>query len=182
MIAALALVALWAFAEAILFFIVADVPISYVALRYGWRPALWGALIAAVMAAVGGVCLVMLIQTSTISFKPLIAALPAIDTAMMRNAADDLADGGYWAMANGSFSGIPYKLYAYAAAPAPPGGLGSFFIASVLARLPRFLAVALVVAGIGKLMPQRFGMKGRLMLLALCWTAFYGWYFTVMPA
>ena len=126
--------------------------------------------------------MVTLVQSGAAEFKPLIAALPAIDHALMRDAANDFSKGGYLAMAKGSFSGIPYKLYAYAAAPAPPGGLAIFFIGSVLARLPRFLCVALLVAGIGKLLPKRISMKGRFILLALVWTAFYGWYFAVMPA
>jgi membrane protein YqaA with SNARE-associated domain len=182
MIAALALVALWAFAEAILFFIVADVPISYVALRYGWRRGIFAAVIAAVMAGLGGVALILCVQWGILGFKQMIAALPAIDTAMMRDAADAFSDDGYWAMAKGAFSGIPYKLYAYAAAPAPPGGLFTFFIASFLARLPRFMIVALGISGIGHMLSRRIVMRGRLVILALMWAGFYSGYFANMPA
>jgi hypothetical protein len=181
MILALAVVALWALAEAILFFIVADVPISYVALRYGWRAALRAALLAAVMAGVGGVILLLWASADADTVRNLIVALPAIDAAMLSDAGLAFADGGYWAMAKGSFSGIPYKLYAYAAVPAPPGGLSGFFVASILARLPRFLIIAVLVSAIGKWLEPRMPRRHRLALLAGCWLLFYGWYFAVMP-
>lgn len=182
MIATLVLVALWAFAEAILFFIVADVPISYVALRYGLKSAAVAALLAAVMAAVGGVALVLWARSDPTHVAELIVALPAIDGSMLVNAHIDLTNNGYPGMFAGSFSGIPYKLYAYAALDMAAGGLPGFFLASIAARVPRFLVVAVVVSGIGKLLARRTGMRLRLAVLALVWTAFYGWYFATMPA
>lgn len=181
MMLALAVVALWALAEAMLFFIVADVPISYVALRYGWRSALRAALLAAAMAGLGGVLLLLWAQADAVQVYNLIVALPAIDAAMMRDAAVAFSDGGYWAMTKGSFSGVPYKLYAHAAASTPSGGLSWFFMASILARLPRFLAVALLVSAIGKWLEPRMSLRRRMALLALVWLLFYGWYFAVMP-
>lgn len=182
MIVALVLVALWAFAEAILFFIVADVPISYLALRYGWRKGVVASLIAAVAAAVGGVMLSLWAEADPSGVADLIVALPAIDASMLAKAGVAFATGGYLAMFAGSFSGIPYKLYAYVAADAPTGGVAGFFLASILVRLPRFLLVPLLVSGIGRLLERRLGLKARLILLGLCWTVFYGWYFATMPA
>ena len=49
----LALIAVWALAEAVLFFIVADVPIMALGIRSGVKKALVGAGIAAVFAALG---------------------------------------------------------------------------------------------------------------------------------
>jgi membrane protein YqaA with SNARE-associated domain len=181
MIAALAVVALWALAEAILFFVVADVPISYVALRYGWQRALHAALLAAAMAGLGGVLLLLWTRVDAGTVRNLIVALPAIDPKMLRDAALAFADGGYWAMAKGSFSGIPYKLYAYAASPSPPGGLGGFLLASILARLPRFLLITALVSVIGRWLAPRTPLRGRMTLLAGCWLLFYGWYFAIMP-
>ncbi len=181
MMPALALVAIWALAEAMLFFIVADVPISYVALRYGWRMAWRAALLAAVMAALGGLLLLLWAQADAETTGKLIIALPAIDAAMLRDAGLAFADEGYWAMARGSFSGIPYKLYAYAAAPAPPGGPVGFLLASILARLPRFLAVAALLSLIGRWLEPHLPPGRRLALLGCCWLLFYGGYFAVMP-
>jgi hypothetical protein len=182
MIAAFALVAIWAFAEAILFVIVADVPISYVALRFGWRRGVMASIIAALAAALGGVALLLWASADLTAVADRIAALPAVDMEMLVDAHEAFGDKGYAAMFAGSFSGIPYKLYAFAAAPEPPGGLALFFLASVLVRLPRFLCVALLVAGLGKLLEKRTGIKGRLAILGASWMAFYAWYFATMPA
>ncbi len=181
MIGALALVALWALAEAILFFIVADVPISYVALRYGWRKGVVASVIAAVAAAAGGMMLLSWAKANSAGVADLIIALPAIDAAMLADAKAAFVEDGYLAMVAGSFSGSPYKLYVYAAANMTSGAVSAFLISSILARLPRFLCVALVVAGIGRLLERWVGLKARLTLLGCCWLVFYGWYFATMP-
>ena len=41
MTALLVLTAGWSFAEGLLFFLVADIPISWIAVRHGWRAGLW---------------------------------------------------------------------------------------------------------------------------------------------
>lgn len=182
MIIALGIVAVWAVAEAILFFIVADVPISYVAVRYGVKSALNASLIAAVMAAVGGVALVLWARGDPAGVARIIVALPAIDGTMLANAEITLSQKGYWGMFVGSFSGMPYKLYAYSAANATPGGLGGLFLGSIAARLPRFICVALLTSGVSTMLGKRLTLRSRLILLSLAWTAFYAWYFAHMPS
>jgi hypothetical protein len=177
----LALVALWAFAEAILFFIVADVPISYIAVRHGMRPALKAAFMAAGAAALGGCVLLVIASSDPELVRSLLVGLPAIDAAMVADSNRAFSVEAYGAMANGSFAGKPYKLYAYAAAPHAPGGMISFLAASFAARLPRFLLAACVPYLLSRLLGRWIDMRFRLIVLALFWVLFYGWYFAVMP-
>ena len=176
----LLLVAGWSFAEAMLFFLVADVAISLVAVRHGWRPAVTAALVASLAAAAGGAATYGWAAADPAGAHAAILALPAIDEALIAATRERLAADGNIAMLWGSLSGVPYKLYALAAGEgARP--LLPFLLASPLVRLPRFLLVALATAGIGALLAKRLGMRARLIILAGCWALFYAWYFAVMP-
>jgi hypothetical protein len=177
----LVLAAGWAFAEAILFFIVADVPISWIAVRSGWRPATAAAFGAAFAAAAGGALLYTWASADPTGAARAVAALPGIDEAMIAETAARFAKDGYWAMLEGSVSGVPYKLYVLAAAGAGRPLL-SFLMLSVLFRLPRFLGAALGAAALSRLLARRLSMRFRLGLLGGIWLAFYAFYFSVMPA
>lgn len=179
---ALAVVALWSLAEGFLFFIVADVPISVIALRYGLKRAVVAALIAAMAAAVGGLVMVLWTQANPDGARAALNALPGINAAMIEGVAYRWYDMGYTGMALGAFAGVPYKLFAHAYALEPVGGLVIFVAGSVAARLPRFLLVAVVVGLIGQWLAPHFALRWRMAILGLCWTAFYAWYFSVMPA
>lgn len=174
-----ALVLLWAFAEGALFFLVADVPISAVGLLRGPRTALRAALLAAPAAALGGLVVLAWAGASPESVRATFEALPAISPALVERAAEEYAAEGTRAMVRGSFRGTPYKLYALAAGlegvhPLP------FLGASILARLPRFLVVALFSGLLGRALEGRTGPRRRLLGLGLFWVAFYGFYFSVM--
>lgn len=181
MIAPLALVGIWAFAEALIFFVVADVPISFIAVRYGLKASIRAALCAMLMAAVGGTALLIWARADTESARNIILSLPAISNEMFDKVQADFARDGYWSMFIGSFSGVPYKLYAYTASAALPGGHIGFFFASMAARIPRFICVSLLVSLISKLLARWFSTRTRLIVLVAFWVGFYAWYFSVMP-
>jgi hypothetical protein len=153
------IVAGWSAAEAAIFFIVADVPISWIAVRSGTKAALLAAIDATGAAAT-------------------MAALPGIDPALIVEAASAY-HGGPLALLAGSFSGTPFKLFALEAAREHSI---AFLLLAPLVRLPRFLAIALFVGGISRLLERRMTGRQRLSLLLVLWVAFYAWYFSVMPA
>ena len=163
------IVAGWSAAEAALFFIVADVPISWIAVRSGTRAAVLAAIVAAVASAVGAAVLML--------WAHCVAALPAIDFALMADGARGYHEGPL-AMLVGSFSGTPFKLYVLEAAKGPQYTL---LLLAPLLRLPRFLLVALFVGGISQLLCRWFDVRKRLAVLGLCWVAFYAFYFSAMP-
>ncbi|MEL7198113.1 MAG: hypothetical protein AAGL10_07335 [Pseudomonadota bacterium] len=178
----IALIAIWALAEATLFFIVADVPIMALAIRAGWRGALLGALVAAVFAAIGGSIVAYLTATSSLDIEGMLWLVPGIGPDLLQQTLLDWSVGGPVTMIIGSFSGVPYKLYAFAAGAQGTGwgGLGGFFLASILARLPRFALVALVAGWAGPRLIERFGAKAVWAGFVLGWIAFYTWYWSVM--
>ena len=180
---ALAIVALWAFSEAIVFFIVADVPISYLAVKRGWRAASIAAIVAALAAVPGGAVLYLWTASDPGGVRDMLVALPAIDAAMIEATAAAYHAGGFEAMLEGSFGGVPYKLFAAAAgAGSPPdASMLPFLLASFFARVPRFLIVGLGVALVSGVLGRWLSMRGRLVALSISWVLFYAWYFATMP-
>lgn len=175
----LALVALWAFAEATLFFIVADVPIMAVGIRYGLRRSLVAALVAAVVAAVGGLMMMEWATVAPNASRAAIERLPGIDAALFDEAAMEWPTYGWAAMMEGAFRGVPYKLYAHAAG-VNGTGMAPFFAASVIARLPRFVLLALLGSLIGPSLRRRLRPHVLWLLFVLAWTVFYAGYFALM--
>jgi hypothetical protein len=171
------IVAGWSAAEAAIFFIVADVPISWIAVRSGTRAAMLASLVAAVASVAGAAAVLFWASHDPPGAARTMAALPGIDPSLVTEAARRYAEG-FDAVLAGSFSGIPFKLFGLEAAK--QGGL-LFLVLSPLLRLPRFLAVALFVGGISHFLERWMMVRQRLALLLVLWTVFYAWYFSVMP-
>jgi len=171
------IVAGWSAAEAAIFFLVADVPISWIAVRSGTRAAVLAAIVAAIASVAGAAAVFFWAGRDPAGAAATMASLPAIDPALMSRAAADYHRGPLFMLA-GSFSGTPFKLYALEAARARDYG---FLFISPLLRLPRFLLVALLVGGISNFLRGRLGLRRRIGLLAVSWILFYVFYFAVMP-
>ena len=172
------IVAGWSAAEAAIFFIVADVPISWIAVRSGTKAALLAAIVAALASVAGAAAVLFWAGHDAAGAAATMAALPGIDPALIREAAS-AHHGGPLALLAGSFSGTPFKLFALEAAREHSI---AFLLLAPLVRLPRFLAIALFVGGISRLLERRMTGRHRLSLLLVLWVAFYAWYFSVMPA
>ena len=170
------LVAGWSAAEAALFFVVADVPISWIAVRRGPKAGLLAALVAAVASVVSAAIVWWWTPHDPAGIAATYAALPAIDPALIAEAADRYHKGPHAVLA-GSFSGIPFKLFAMEAAKR--GDL-FFLLLAPLLRLPRFAAVALVSGGLSDGLARWMSERQRLTLLILLWVAFYALYWSAM--
>jgi membrane protein YqaA with SNARE-associated domain len=175
--AALALAAVWGFAEATLFFLVPDVWITLVAAfnpAMGRRAAgasLLGALAGgAVMHRLGG----SLPPGKTAALLDLI---PAISPAMIADVDRQMGERGLSAMLGGPLRGIPYKLYARTAGIRREP-MGRFLLWSIPARGIRFLLAALTAGAIGSL-ARRGTVRRRWTILPwmAAWTLFYAVYF-----
>jgi hypothetical protein len=162
------IVAGWSAAEAAIFFIVADVPISWIAVRSGTRAALLAALVAAVAAVAGAAVVQVWAGHDASGATATMAHLPAVDRALIARAASDYHQGALTMLA-GSFSGTPFKLYALEAAKGPDYRL---LLLAPLIRLPRFLAVALFVGALSKGLSRWMDVRQRLVLLAMAWVVF----------
>lgn len=173
----LTIVAGWSAAEAAIFFLVADIPISWIAVRSGAKAALLAALVAAVASIVGTIAVLVWAGRDPAGAASIMTALPGIDASLVARGADIYHQGALDMLA-ASFTGVPFKLVALDA-----GKQGGYWLALLapFLRLPRFLLVALFVAGISRLLQRYLDVRQRLMLLAALWVAFYVFYFSVMP-
>lgn len=180
----LIVIALWALAEAIAFVVVADVAVMALGVKSGTRKALTGAGVAALFASLGGCMVYSAGSIAPSSVYDFFVMLPAIDEALIDEVRADWQTNGALGMFVGSFSGVPYKLYAYAAgtgsALQSSGMLAWFAFASILARLPRFVLVAVIAGEIGPRMIERFGKRPVWIAFAAGWAGFYALYWSVM--
>ena len=171
------IVAAWSAAESAIFFLVADIPISWIAVRSGTRAGLLAAVVAAVASAVGAALVFFWAGHDPGGAAATMAGLPAIDPALITSAAAGYHEGA-WAMLVGSFSGTPFKLYALEAAKGPDYSL---LLLAPFLRLPRFLGVALFSGGVSDVLKRWVDVRSRLALLMLLWLLFYAFYFSAMP-
>lgn len=172
----LAAAAVCGFAEATVFFIVPDVLVTAATVRGGLRAGLAAAVAAASGAVVGGLAVALAAAAAPDAVRAGLALVPAITPAMVDRAFAAFATEGLPAMAAGSFGGVPFKIYA-AAAGETGAALLPFAAAAFAIRLSRFVLAALAVAALRRLL--RVSDRTAAVLLAVFWTGFYAWYFSV---
>jgi membrane protein YqaA with SNARE-associated domain len=170
------LVAGWSAAEAALFFIVADVPISWIAVRRGPKAAALAAVVAAVASVIGGIAAYWWAGHDPAGQTALYAVLPGIDPALVAEAADRFHKGMHAVLA-GSFGGIPFKLFA-----AEAGRSHQWVVLALapLLRLPRFLLVGVGVGLVSNFLARWLSERSRLGILVAAWSTFYAWYWWAM--
>lgn len=172
----LALVAGWSCAEAILFFIVVDVPLSAIALHAGARRAVLAACVAALAAVAGAYVSHRWALADAAGHRAVLARIPGIDDALIAAASADYAAAGWRAALRGSFSGVPFKLYAHAAGSRQEAFAHLLLLTPSL-RLPRFLATIALTCLVARVLPRTWTLRARLRLLSAIWGAFYAYYF-----
>lgn len=174
-----ALAFVWGFAEATLFFIVPDVLLSWLALR-NLKHALVSCLYSLTGALLGGGVMWTVGHSDADAWRALFASLPAIDDDMITSVRSQLENSGLLSIFWGPLSGTPYKIYALEAGSLN-FGLATFLLVSIPARLIRFVAIVVVVSQLGRFLDSRLNLGQRQLLLAVCWSGFYSWYFYIMP-
>lgn len=164
----------WGLAEATLFFIVADVLLTFIALRLGLRVGLIAALAAALGAAVGGIVMRQIGATDPAMALAMLRAVPFLpDHEIERGLAGMAQTQWPLAMLRGSVTGIPYKVYAVGAGLNDiPAAL--FAIVTVPARLARFAAATILLAWLGDRLEGHVAFRSQALLLAAFWILFYG--------
>jgi membrane protein YqaA with SNARE-associated domain len=171
---------IWGVAEATLFFFVPDVILSYIGVKRGPRGALFASFYAAIGAAIGGALMYLWSAHDPVTATSAVAAVPAISDVMMEMAAEDMRMNWFDATLLGPVSSTPYKVYA-SLAPHVGVSLPAFVLASVLARLPRFLIVSIGVAWIARVIEPWLGPRAPLLILIGAWLLFYAAFFALMP-
>jgi hypothetical protein len=166
----------WGVAEAIFFFVVADVFISFVTLLSIRRGFLQIGT-ALVGAALGGLFLYGLAQRHPDTAHALLAKVPWIRNGMIEDARHDLQEEGAWGVACGPEKALPNKVYAVLA-PEFVSPL-DYVLVTVVARVTRFFGAWVIFTGVRALLRRRIDAHPRhsLAILAVFWVVFY---FTVV--
>lgn len=169
--------ALWGIAEASLFFVVPDVLITFVVMRFGLRQGLLLCVFAALFAAFAGYGMWFWGAHDAEAARHAMLLVPAIGPDLLARAHDEIATGWPVNLVTGAMTGVPYKLYAVEAGARGIDPL-LFIPMSFIARLSRFLLTA-VSAAIGREAVIRLGRpEWRYDIWTLAWIATYGFYWT----
>lgn len=170
----------WGFAEATFFFIVPDVLTTRLAM-HGLRPAMRACAIAWLGAMLGGALIFGLARDAAVAvgLRSAFEVLPGISPTLIDRAQSSLQADGLTALFAGALGGVPYKLFAWAAAQNGSGWL-PFLLFSAAARFGRFAITTLGAGIIARLLHRKFPPDRILLLHVAAWIAFYGWYFWAM--
>ncbi|PLX38172.1 MAG: hypothetical protein C0606_08065 [Hyphomicrobiales bacterium] len=163
---------LWSAAEAFLFFVVADVLLTLIALRFGLRTGLVAAVVGTLGALVGAAALYGSVNAAPEAMFYALLALPAIDATMLENARTAMQAGPMLALLEGAVTGVPFKVFA-ALAPQVPLSLGAFLIMGFVARLSRYAGAVFLAALVAALFPSLRTSRTGIVLWAMFWIVFY---------
>lgn len=168
----------WGFSEATFFVVVPDVILTRQALLE--RRISWASWAMAVTGALVGSCAIYLsMQLSGAWYGGVLEWLPGISENMIAGTRRVLEQDGFLGVLRGSFTGMPYKLYAHAAfLESTP--LWLFLVWSIPARGIRFLLAMAVSSAVGNRLHALSEARISLVHLGI-WLGFYVWYFSYFP-
>jgi membrane protein YqaA with SNARE-associated domain len=158
----------WGFGEAVLFFIIPDVFLTLVAVRFGFRRSIRLALVATAGAVLGGLVMYGWATLHPGSAFAVMDVLPGIDGSMIEAVRGDVASDGNRALLVGPWQGRPYKLFAAASGELGLSAIGLAML-TVPGRLARF-AVSVAVAACARRLFSRWLSQRA---LVVCWAAFW---------
>lgn len=172
--------AAWGFAEATLFFVVPDVLLTWIA---AFRPRRAAAAVGACLAGalLGGALMFGAAARDPVGTRALVERVPAVGAALVERTEAGMAADYRRQMLLGGLSGVPYKVMAIAAA-ARDGSPSRFLAWSVPARLPRWIALALLARGVAAWARRRSPRAERWLpaTWASLWGLVYLVYFSIM--
>jgi len=162
----------WGFAEGTLFFVLPDVPLSFVAM---FRPRrAWLHLAAIVAGALLGGALMFSWSERSESARQAVEQVPAVTPAMFAGAEQDLQAYGIWGTSLGPVRGIPYKIYAVEAPR--HATLPMFLLVTIPARLWRLVIVWLGFAAAGSILRKTGRVSFAPALHIVFWVVTYAIY------
>ncbi|MEM9014262.1 MAG: hypothetical protein AAGB02_04050 [Pseudomonadota bacterium] len=163
---------LWGFAEATFFFIVPDVLLTASLLSGHYRRALRLCLIASIAAAMGGLVMWFWGAYAVDSARAFLLRIPLIAPDLLARVGHEITSLWPWNLAKGAVTGAPYKIYAVEAGANGVNPL-NFAIASIPARLARFVLIVSAAALIKLLLIRLGKMNWAPWLLIGFWVALY---------
>lgn len=165
----------WGCAEAVLFFVIPDVFLSLVAIRFGFRAGWRAALATTAGAVVGGLAVYLWAAFAAESVFAVMNLLPAVDLEMIESVRRRTAEHGTVALLGAPWQGVPYKLHAAAAGELGLGAL-NLALVTIPGRLARFAASVAVAAYLRWFFARWLPRGVMLGAWALFWVVTYGVY------
>jgi hypothetical protein len=171
----LAIAFLWGLAEGTFFFVIPDVFLSLVAIldrRFSWKH-ITCALLGATL---GGAILFHWAERDSPAAHAAMARVPFVREPMFTRVEDGFHNDGLAAMAIGSVSGVPYKLYAVEAPKFCSFAI--FLLATPPARAVRFLLVWFAFGAVAAWLRKSAGLRtpSLLTIYAAIWFTTYAFY------
>jgi membrane protein YqaA with SNARE-associated domain len=170
---------LWGFAEATLFFIVPDVWLTRLAITHSRVYALKAALLTSIGALLGGCVMIMWSSLDVDMANQWVASVPGISPAVMDRVAAQLNNEGLLALFFAPFVGVPYKTFAVQVYHSDVA-LWSFLLATVPARLSRFILTVWFCAWLAEKLRRVVRERTIFLLWGGFWVIFYIQYFYSM--
>jgi membrane protein YqaA with SNARE-associated domain len=174
----IAATALWAVAEATVFFIVPDVLLTAAAIKFGLRRALLLSLLAAGAASLAGLAMWTWGARDAEGARHVMLMVPAIGPDLLQRAQSGVAQQWFLHLVTGAMTGVPYKLYAVEA-----GAIAInpwlFVPASFAARFLRFFLTVAAMAAAKEVLSMMNRARWAYAAWAVAWLLVYGTYFTI---
>jgi hypothetical protein len=169
----------WGFAEAVFFFIVPDVYVTFAAL-FSWRAGAvaWGASIAG---SLTGVAVIYLTVALGFDYVPFLASIPGISQRMLFTVGAQVGAEGLPYTPLLILGGVPLKVYAGVASTVGIG-LASMVVWTVFARIVRIAPTFVLVVATRLLFRRSIDARPLVWcaVLGCVWVAFYVFYFVHM--
>lgn len=167
----------WGLAEASFFFVVPDVLISAYALRSG-RLALFALAGSLIGACIGGAAMYLWAQHEPAAARALVDAVPFVPQRLFAFAAELSAAHGGLGILIGSFSGVPYKIFAVQAPDIM--SLATFVAWTLPGRALRFTLSATVAWSMARWLRPRWRPAWVRLGWAAVWIGIYAGYWIEM--
>ena len=174
----IAATALWAAAEATVFFIVPDVLLTAAAIKFDIRRALALSLLAAGVASLIGLGMWWWGGHDPEAARRTMLMVPAIGPDLLARAHHDVERRWFSHLVIGAMSGVPYKLYAVEAG-ARVINPWLFVPASFAARFSRFFLTVVATAAGKELLSRANLARWSWPAWAIAWFLVYATYFTI---
>ena len=173
---------IWGILEAVLLFMVPDVPVSIVTLKRGTKAGIIASIAAAIGAAIGGGAMYYWGQKDLFGVLAIIEKLPAISPQMIDKVIMQMHGARpFIAMLTGSFQGTPYKIYASIASSVNIP-IWQISLLTPLIRLPRFLVAVGITSVAAQWARKIITSEKAIFWSAICiWASFYALYWSIMP-
>ena len=174
---ALVIAFLWGLAEGLVFFVVPDVYVGFVAI-FSASAGLSALVFSVIGSLVSAVVVFLVTPLLGKNLNHLLLHIPGISEKMIQGVVHALQTNGFLSLINAPLSGVPYKIYSVNAA-LQHFPLFQYLLWSIPSRLERILPVTIVALILGRLFKKNILAFTTIWIVgyALLWVIIYIFYY-----